>query len=181
MKTIFAVLILFLISVSAAAQTVDLSALAKSESGKRVLAYFAAFNSGDDQKLRDFFTENVATDSFEFDKMPVNSAEGYTKRNPSGKWTNNLRTRPARGSAARGGYSTAEDLLKFSLALQSRKLNLPDDNGQPPKDVMNGIAGGADGINALLPVNGQTGYTIIVLSNYDPPSAEKPARRFVIG
>jgi CubicO group peptidase (beta-lactamase class C family) len=113
------------------------------------------------------------TDSFEFDKMPSNSAEGYTKRNPTGKWTNNLSTRPARGSAAGGGYSTAEDLLKFSLSLQSRKLSVPDDFGQPQKDVMLGIAGGAPGINALLLVNGQTGYTIIVLSNYDPPSAEK--------
>ena len=63
MKTIFAILILFLISFSAAAQPSDLSALSKSESGKRVLAYFAAFNSGDEQKLRDFFTENIAAES----------------------------------------------------------------------------------------------------------------------
>jgi CubicO group peptidase (beta-lactamase class C family) len=115
----------------------------------------------------------TSTESFEFDKMPANSAEGYTKRGTSGKWTNNIGTRPARGSAAGGGYSTAEDLLKFSLALQSRKLFVPDENGQPQKDVMTGVAGGADGINAMLAVNGQTGHTIIVLSNYDPPSATK--------
>lgn len=132
------------------------------------------------QSYYEYVRENIfkpagmtETESFEFDKMPANSAEGYTKRGTSGKWTNNLGTRPARGSAAGGGYSTAADLLKFSLALQSRKLNVPDENGQPQKEVMTGIAGGADGINALLVVNGQTGYTIIVLSNYDPPSATK--------
>jgi D-alanyl-D-alanine carboxypeptidase len=128
----------------------------------------------------DYVRENIFkpagmtnTDSFEADKMPANSAEGYTKINSDGKWKNNLSTRPARGSAAGGGYSTAEDLLKFSLALQSGKLIVPDDNGQPQKEVRMGIAGGADGINGILIVNGQTGYTIIVLSNYDPPSAER--------
>jgi CubicO group peptidase (beta-lactamase class C family) len=113
------------------------------------------------------------TESFEADKMPSNSAEGYTKRNPQAKLQNNLPTRPMRGSAAGGGYSTAEDLLKFSLALQSGKLSVPDENGQPRKEFAGGIAGGADGINAIFFSNGQTGQTIIVLSNYDPPSAEK--------
>jgi CubicO group peptidase (beta-lactamase class C family) len=128
----------------------------------------------------DYVRENIFkpagmtnTDSFESDKMPVNSANGYTKRNPKNELSNNFDTRPARGSAAGGGYSTAEDLLKFSLALQSGKLTIPDDNGQPQKEVRTGIAGGSSGINALLLVNGQTAYTIIVLSNYDPPSAER--------
>lgn len=128
----------------------------------------------------DYVRENIFkpagmtnTDSFESDKMPANTAEGYTKYNPTGKWASNFSTRPARGSAAGGGYSTADDLLKFSLALQSGKLNVPDENGQPQKVVVNGIAGGSDGVNALFLSNGQTGYTIIVLSNYDPPSAEK--------
>jgi len=132
----------------------------------------------------DYVRENIFkpagmtnTDSFEADKMPANSAEGYTKLNPERKWINNLSTRPARGSAAGGGYSTAEDLLKFSLALQSGKLTIPDENGQPRKEVMTGIAGGADGINGMFIVNGQTGYTIIVLSNYDPPSAERVGKQ----
>ena len=34
-----------------------------------------------------------------------------------------------------------------------------------------GIAGGAPGINAALEFNQASGYTIIVLSNYDLPSA----------
>ena len=128
----------------------------------------------------DYVRENIFkvagmtnTDSYETDKMPVNTANGYTKRNPKNELINNVNSRPFRGSAAGGGYSTAEDLLKFSLALKSGKLSVPDDDGNPRKDSGLGIAGGADGINALLIINGQTGYTIIVLSNYDPPSAEK--------
>lgn len=128
----------------------------------------------------DYVRENIFkvagmtnTDSFETDKLPVNTANGYTRRNPKSELLNNVNTRPFRGSAAGGGYSNAEDLLKFSLALKSGKLSVPDDDGNPRKDGGWGIAGGANGINALLLVNGQTGYTIIVLSNYDPPSAEK--------
>jgi len=39
-----------------------------------------------------------------------------------------------------------------------------------------GIAGGAPGINAILEMDGQAGYTIIVLSNYDPPAARDIAQ-----
>jgi hypothetical protein len=35
-----------------------------------------------------------------------------------------------------------------------------------------GIAGGAPGISAALEIVPSPGYTIVVLSNYDPPSAE---------
>ncbi len=128
----------------------------------------------------DYVRENIFkvagmtnTDSFETDKMPANTANGYTRRNPKNELINNIDFRPFRGSAAGGGYSNAEDLLKYSVALKSGKLTIPDDDGNPRKDGGLGIAGGSDGINALLLVNGQTGYTIIVLSNYDPPSAEK--------
>jgi len=128
----------------------------------------------------DYVRENIFkpagmtnTDSFETDKMPVNTANGYTRRNPKNELLNNVDTRPFRGSAAGGGYSNAADLMKFSLALKSGKLSVPDDDGNPRKDGGVGIAGGSNGINALLLVNVQTGYTIIVLSNYDPPSAEK--------
>jgi hypothetical protein len=78
MKTIFAVLILLLISVSISAQQIDLSALAKSENGKRALAYFTAFNSGDDLKLRDYFAENVAAESLK--QRPVEARVETHKR-----------------------------------------------------------------------------------------------------
>lgn len=131
------------------------------------------------QSYYDYVRENIfkvagmnGTDSFETDKMPANTANGYTRRNPNGELINNVNTRPFRGSAAGGGYSNAEDLLKFSVALKSGKLSVPDDDGNPRNDGGLGIAGGSDGVNALLLVNPQTGFTIIVLSNYDPPSAE---------
>jgi CubicO group peptidase (beta-lactamase class C family) len=117
------------------------------------------------------------TDSYESEKMPPNTASGYTTRRAGGGRINNVFTRPARGSAAGGGYSTAEDLLKFSIALKTGKLTIPDDNGQPRKDANLGIAGGSDGINGVFMVNAQSGYTVIVLSNYDPPAAEQSGKQ----
>ncbi len=35
-----------------------------------------------------------------------------------------------------------------------------------------GFAGGSPGVNALVSLNPATGYTVIVLSNYDPRNAE---------
>jgi hypothetical protein len=40
-----------------------------------------------------------------------------------------------------------------------------------------GIAGGAPGINATLDSKLGGSYTLIVMSNYDPPSAESVARQ----
>ena len=36
-----------------------------------------------------------------------------------------------------------------------------------------GIAGGAEGINAILVMNHDSGYTTIVMAKDDPPAAEK--------
>lgn len=86
---------------------------------------------------------------------------------------NDIYERPAntaRGSSAGGGYSTAEDLLKFTIALQNNKLLSPENSRKIGGEL--GVAGGAPGINAALEFDSRSGYTIIVLSNYDPPSAE---------
>jgi hypothetical protein len=40
-----------------------------------------------------------------------------------------------------------------------------------------GIAGGTAGVNAVLDWDPRSGYTVIVLSNYDPPSAQKIAKK----
>ena len=125
------------------------------------------------------------TEYFESDKKTANMAEGYTtievKADDKNKRRNNLATRPARGSSAGGGYSTAEDLLKFSLALQSGKIQnseaAPMQQNNNGKFMGLGIAGGSLGINAALEIMPETGYTVIVLSNYDPPSAENTARQ----
>ena len=129
----------------------------------------------------DYVRENIFkpagmtnTDSFMIDALPANTAIGYLPDNGSGHHKNEP-MQPARGSSAGGGYSTADDMLKFSNALRSKKLAIPDDKGGfPPEFKRLGIAGGSPGVNALFIANGETGYTIIVLSNYDPPSAEKP-------
>ena len=114
------------------------------------------------------------TDSYEIDRLPVNTAIGYMSP-PPGKKIPNTSEQPARGSSAGGGYSTVKDMLKFSEALRTGKLVIPDDNGSFPSDFVNaGFAGGSPGVNSIFIVTGKAGYTIIVLSNFDPPAAEKP-------
>ncbi|MCG3156522.1 MAG: D-aminopeptidase [bacterium] len=136
------------------------------------------------------------TDSYEADAMVPNLATGYALRaGGSGERRSNVYTKPVRGSSAGGGYSTAEDLLKFTLALQNLKLlnseytkwllagmeAAPRAHAQkstvPITEGDLGIAGGAPGINAILELDVASGYTLIVLSNYDPPSAEKVGRQ----
>jgi len=130
------------------------------------------------------------TNWYEGDKPTPNMASGYTREGAGdGPRRNNMYTRPARGSSAGGGYATAEDLLKFSIALQTGKLRLPNFRESIAADKQSspdtkrksfpglGIAGGADGINAVLEVNSESGCTLVVMSNYDPPSAEKVAQQ----
>ncbi len=121
------------------------------------------------------------TSHLESDVPTQNVASGYTvnwdDNDHSGEpRRNNIYTRPARGSSAGGGYSTVDDLLKLVLALKANRLS-----ADKASDEINGagiaIAGGAPGINAALETNPQTGYTIIVLSNYDPPTAGTVARK----
>jgi len=110
------------------------------------------------------------TDYYYTDQKVANRAEGYSKKLGDGKdWVNNRESRPWRGSSAGGGYSTAGDLLKFAVAVATGKLK-SSNSGL-------GIAGGAQGTNAVLESDPQTGLAVVVLSNYDPPSAERVARQ----
>ncbi|MEP7274140.1 MAG: serine hydrolase domain-containing protein, partial [Acidobacteriota bacterium] len=109
-----------------------------------------------------------STDSYEFDVIVHNRASGYTlKSNGSngsnGARVNDVYTKPARGSSAGGGYSTAEDLLKFTLALEGKKL-LGAEGTRRILEGGLGIAGGAPGPNAALEISPASGYTVIVLS-----------------
>lgn len=125
------------------------------------------------------------TDWSAVDDPVSDRAEGYTRESAQAAGSkgrgSNVYFLPARGSSAGGGYSTAPDLLKFSFALQSGQLRIPD-FGQYGKAPVSGfpgigIAGGSPGVNAALEIDPRNGYTIIVLSNYDPPSAEKVTRQ----
>jgi CubicO group peptidase (beta-lactamase class C family) len=110
------------------------------------------------------------TESYEKDKEVPNRALGYTKGS-GGAWQSNYGTLPGRGSSAGGGYSTVEDLLKYTIALKNGILYHPRAGGGL------GIAGGAPGLNAALDWDPRNGYAIIVLSNFDPPAAERVARQ----
>jgi CubicO group peptidase (beta-lactamase class C family) len=114
------------------------------------------------------------TDSFFSDAKTSNLAEGY-RRNEQGERVNNVDTRPARGSSAGGGYSTVEDLLKFSSALLGNKLL----SAVTTRRIVGGglgVAGGAPGINSELEIDPASGYTIVVMGNYDPPNAANVSR-----
>jgi D-alanyl-D-alanine carboxypeptidase len=129
------------------------------------------------------------TEYYEADQATPNLASGYTREGATaGARRNNFYTRPARGTSAGGGYSTAEDLLRFAQALQTGKLRLPNfrapAGGGQQAGLSGGgfagigVAGGAAGINAVLEVEPTPdGYTLVVLSNYDPPSAQKLGRQ----
>jgi len=141
------------------------------------------------QNYYDYVRENIFkrlgmnnTDFYEGDIPTANLASGYTRGrdNQPGPRRNNIYTRPAKGSSAGGGYSTAGDLLKFANAMETGKVKNPafeEDAPKPPNAAfasMRGIVvgGGAPGLNATLENALPGGYTIVVLSNYDPPSAE---------
>lgn len=122
------------------------------------------------------------SDSYEADAIISNLAEGYTRDEADKSWRKNIYTRPARGSSAGGGYSTTEDLLKFTIALDKRTLfkdsntwnTLRGEMAETKSEKKSGLAffGGAPGINAGVATNVGIDYTVIVMSNYDPPAAE---------
>lgn len=139
----------------------------------------------------------INTDSYEADAIVPNLAMGYTYADEQGRNTGrlhqNVYTRPARASACGGGYSTAEDLFRFVTALKQGKLlgkrytvwmymdQLPE---QEPADLQAAIAtssvgwaGGSLGINAVVDANNETGYTVVVMANYDPPVAQDLGRK----
>lgn len=90
-----------------------------------------------------------------------------------------------RGSSAGGAYSTAEDLLKLAGAISGHRLLdaaytdslLRFRKIGPGQFDFDGWAGGSEGINTVFYMH-STGHVLIVLSNYDPPSAIVFRRRF---
>lgn len=126
------------------------------------------------------------TDCYELDHPVENLAEGYIpdRSHPSG-WQNNLFINVIKGGPAGGGYSTVRDLHRFALALQSGKLvsqatlekmwtshsdasygyGFQLDQGPGGRSV--GHGGGFPGLNSNLQIFQDSGYIIVVLSNYD--------------
>ena len=114
------------------------------------------------------------TDSYPRDADVPNLARGYTRKGRAGKGrVLNHATLPGRGSSAGGGYSTAGDLLKYVQALKDGKIALPDSASGL------GIAGGAPGINSTLDWDPRSGDVVIVLTNFDPPTAGRASRQIL--
>ena len=134
------------------------------------------------------------TDAYESSQDTPNLAMGYTRMGDKGPEPGprkeNTPTRPNRGGPAGGGYSTAEDLLKFHIALRDHKLLSPKytDLITTGKVEMGrgkyaygfgdltvngkrafGHNGGAPGIASSLEMYPELGYTVVVMTNYDPP------------
>jgi D-alanyl-D-alanine carboxypeptidase len=121
---------------------------------------------------------------------------GYM-RSEAGSWQPNTDTLPYRGTSAGGGYSTVRDLLRFANALEDHKLLdahytelLTTSKVETPgggkyaygfaEQMLGGIrcfghGGGAPGMNGQLEICPQSGYTIAVLANLDPPAAQHEA------
>lgn len=143
------------------------------------------------------------SDFYEADRVTPNLAVGYTKQNrylrDVTEWTNTLFISPVKGGAAGGGYSTVEDLLRFSVALRQNKLLSPEMTDMSltgkveyaatrkyaygfANDVVGGqrIAfhdGGANGISTEFDLYRDIGYTVVVLSNYDHPVARPVVKK----
>jgi len=113
------------------------------------------------------------------DEKVSNRASGYTKRSPDGplpERRSNLAGLPGRPSSAGGAFATAGDLLRFTESLQDAKLLsrkwtnwMFSDSFEVQARPALGIAGGAPGLNAAIEMD--QGWTLITMSNYDPPSA----------
>ncbi len=134
--------------------------------------------------------------SYHKDGPVENLAVGYTNMNrndPNGRgyqWDNSY-LMPPRGTPAGGGYSTAGDLLKYDQALRENRLlseaftnymfnRLEGRPGEAPSPSgMYQAVGGAPGINAFLAMDLISGYTFIVLSNYDHPAAVNLAEKII--
>jgi len=107
------------------------------------------------------------------DDVMRDRATGYSRPGPGEPVHTTIFLAPARGSSAGGAFSTAGDLLNFATALRSGRLLDPTWTTWilPPGSSF-GVAGGTPGWNALLDMESDTHYTVVVLANIDPPAAE---------
>ena len=107
--------------------------------------------------------EMTSTGYVQSDAIEPDVAVGYTRRGGNDALHSNVHMHGAAGSAAGGGYSTAMDLLTYVKAVRAGRF--------PGAEADMGIAGGAPGTNAVVEANGE--WVVIVLTNLDPPSAER--------
>jgi CubicO group peptidase (beta-lactamase class C family) len=144
------------------------------------------------------------TGYFELDQVVPNLAIGYARFEDDalgiGPRHNNGVFLGYKGSSAGGGYSTAPDLLRFARALREHRLLSPamteevtsgkvaaardqyaygfwDWRKQFGCDVRGNSGGGpSSGIDSELHIFWEGPYTVVVMSNYDPPGGSILAR-----
>jgi D-alanyl-D-alanine carboxypeptidase len=154
-----------------------------------------------DEALKRFVLDPAAMTATSLDAVENDApdrAVGYFRPDgPGGAWKPNRDVLPGRGSSAGGGYSIAADLFRFVDALRADRLtsfawtewvlggNAPEGTAATstgPHTRGLGIAGGAEGINAVLLWQGD-GSGFVVLANLDEPAAEEMARtvRGIVG
>ena len=139
----------------------------------------------------------VNTGFYEPGRTIENLAIGQTRMSPDGKPleepVENTDKREVRGGPAGGGYTTAEDLVRFHSALRGFKLLNPEytdlitrgkfDVGGPIGQYAYGFSdkvvggqrlvghnGGGPGIAVQFDMFPDTGHTSVVLMNVDPPN-----------
>jgi CubicO group peptidase (beta-lactamase class C family) len=163
-----------------------------SNTGMLVLGKVIEIVSG--QSYYDYVRENIYkpagmtnTDCYELDKVNHNLAVGYDKdyTETGITFSNNIFMHVMRGGPHGGGYSTVEDLLKFDRALRGNKLvgaeyvkilttakpelNSPNYGygfGISSDGKSFGHSGGFPGINSNLDMFPESGWTLVVMSNY---------------
>jgi CubicO group peptidase (beta-lactamase class C family) len=159
--------------------------------------YKPAGMSNTDAFELDFDTPNLAV-GYTYENRPQDDKAG--SRAARGPRRNNLFLHGVKGGPAGGGYSTAPDLLRFAVALQNNKLlsaemtkvittakpqSFAPDNRYAygfADHIINGCRvfghnGGFAGINAILDIYPDLGYVVVVMANYDPPAAERVAKK----
>ncbi len=172
-----------------------------SNGGYMVLGAIVEAVSG--QSYDDYIREHIfdpagmeATGSFPMNEPVPDVAMGYTRQGgdhdgahgdpEASPWRENSFMIPFTGTPAGGGYSTVRDLLAFRHAFVNHELlgaryttwvvtgELPEDLPAEASFGI-GVAGGGPGVNAMLEIGRE--FTVIVLANLDPPSAEDVARK----
>jgi CubicO group peptidase (beta-lactamase class C family) len=137
----------------------------------------------------------TGTDAYDKDSVLPNRATGYSKEvtEEGARWWNNWPTRVLKGSPSGGSYSTAEDLLRFDVALRAHRLldsehthavlTPKPEIGAPgngygffvsagPGGRVASASGDGRGISCHFRMYLDSGYTFVVLSNYDRPAAD---------
>lgn len=187
-----------------------------SNSGYIVLGLIIEKVSGQD--YYDYIQQHICkpagmrdTAFYESDQKVANLAIGYTNADENGvpflgERRPNWAMLGRRGGSAGGGSSTAEDLLKFDIALRNNKLLNPDYTklvleGKVQRDESTkyaygfeekhvkghrviGHGGGFPGVSTQLEMYLDTGYTVVILTNADTlgmPAVATKARELLAG